>query len=204
MSETIEFVESGDEMTLLIDGGQAMQGWEADLMRRSADILCGYGSEFLEAGLGLGFSALHIARQPTTRRHTVIELHQQVIDHFLARNPLLPVPLDIVKGDFFAVIQTLPPASVDGIFFDLYLPGTTRNDPTFWNVVVPPMIALLKPGGVFIPCFTTLPYFLFMQYFDRAIIERLHYTAYPQTNYTAATSGHAFIQCYFKTKSAAG
>ena len=204
MSETIEFVESGDEMTLLIDGGQAMQGWEADLMRRSADILCGYGSEFLEAGLGLGFSALHIARQPTTRRHTVIELHQQVIDHFLARNPLLPVPLDIVKGDFFAVIQTLPPASVDGIFFDPYLPGTTRNDPTFWNIVVPPMIALLKPGGVFIPCFTTLPYFLFMQYFDRAIIERQPYTAYPQTNYTAATSGHAFIQCYFKTKSAAG
>ena len=51
------------------------------------------------------------------------------------------------------------------------------------------MIALLKPGGVFIPALPPCPYFLFMQYFDRAIIERLPYTAYPQTNYTAATSG---------------
>ena len=197
MNASIEFVENNDETTLLIDGGQAMQGWEADLLRRSGDILCRYGSEFLEAGLGLGFSAMHIASQPTTRRHTVIELHQQVIDYFLARNPTPPAALEIIKGDFFAMLPTLPPASLDGIFFDPYLPVKARNDPAFWNRVVPPMIALLRPGGVFVPCFTTQPYFLFLNYFDHAIIERRHYTAYPQTSYTAANSGHAFIQCYF-------
>jgi hypothetical protein len=151
MNATIEFVESVNEATLLIDGAQAMQGWEADLMRRSGDILCRHGSEFMEVGLGLGLSALHIGSRPTTRRHTVIELHQPVIDHFLARNPTLPAALKITHGDFFAMLPTLPRASVDGIFFDPYLPAETRNDPAFWNAVVPPMMALLRPGGVFVP-----------------------------------------------------
>jgi predicted methyltransferase len=197
MNATVEFVESVNETTLLIDGGQAMQGWEADLMRRSGDILCRHGTEFMEVGLGLGLSALHIGSRPTTRRHTVIELHQPVIDHFLAKNPTLPPALKITHGDFFAMLPTLPRASVDGIFFDPYLPAETRNDPAFWNAVVPPMMALLRPGGVFVPCFTTQPYFLFLHFFDHAIIERRHYITYPQTGYTGATSGHAFIQCYF-------
>ena len=103
----------------------------------------------------------------------------------------------MTHGDFFAMLPTLPRASVDGIFFDPYLPAETRNDPTFWNAVVPPMMALLRPGGVFVPCFTTKPYFLFLHFFDHAIIERRHYITYPQTTYTGATSGYAFIQCYF-------
>ena len=197
MNATIEFVESVNETTLLIDGGQAMQAWEADLMRRSGDILCRHGSEFMEVGLGLGISALHIGNRATTRRHTVIELHQPVIDHFLAGNPILPAALKIIHGDFFAMLPTLPRASVDGIFFDPYLPAETRNDPAFWNAVVPSMMALLRPGGVFVPCFTTQPYFLFLHFFDHAIIERRDYITYPQTAYTGATSGHAFIQCYF-------
>ena len=153
MNANIEFSENADETTLLIEGGQAMQGWEEDLMRRSADILCRHGSEFLEVGLGLGFSALHIAGQPTTRRHTVIELHRPVIDHFIARTPGLPAALQIIQGDFFAMLPTLPPASVDGIFFDPYLPAETRNDPAFWNEAVPPMMALLRPASPFVPCF---------------------------------------------------
>lgn len=197
MEASIKFVESAGETTLLIDGGQAMQGWEADLMRRSGDILCRYGSEFMEVGLGLGISALHIAGQQSTRCHTVFELQQPVIDRFLAQTPSMPGALEIIHGDFFAMLPTLPRASVDGIFFDPYLPAETRNDPAFWNAMVPPMMALIRPGGVFVPCFTTQPYFLFLHFFERAIIERRHYTAYAQTSYTVATSGHAFIQCYF-------
>jgi spermidine synthase len=193
----IEFVATGTETTLLIDGAQAMQGWEDDLMRRSADVLCEHGSEFLEVGLGLGLSALHIAAKPTTRRHVVVELHQPVVDHFLAANPDPPAALEIVLAEFSALLPTLPPASVDGIFFDPYLPAATRNDPAFWNAVMPPMIALLRPGGVFVPCFNTRPYFHFLHYFDHATIERRHYASYPQTTYTAAACGDAFIQCYF-------
>ena len=60
----IKLIEGdGDEVTLLIEDGQAMQGWEKALMWESAEILCKYGSEFLEVGLGLGISALRIAEQ---------------------------------------------------------------------------------------------------------------------------------------------
>ena len=70
----IELIEdTSGETTLYIDGGQAMQGWERDLMWRSADLLCTYGSSFLEVGLGLGLSALRIASHPSTRRHVVVE-----------------------------------------------------------------------------------------------------------------------------------
>ena len=68
----IEMVEDGGAVTLYIDGGQAMQAWERDLMRHSAEMLCACGSEFLEVGLGLGISALHIAAHPNTRRHVVV------------------------------------------------------------------------------------------------------------------------------------
>jgi spermidine synthase len=193
----VEFVETGAETTLLIDGEQAMQGWEEDLMRRSGDILCSHGSTFLEIGLGLGISALHIARKPTTRRHLVIELHQSVIDRFRARTPDPPVALEIRHGDFVDLVPALGPASVDGIFFDPYLPPEGRNDPAFWNAVMPPLIALLRPGGVFVPCFTTRPYFHFLHYFDRAMIERRSYTTYRHTSYTPAAAGTAFLQCYF-------
>ena len=83
----IKLVESNEEVTLYIDDGQAMQGWESALMWESADILCGYGSEFLEVGLGLGISALRIAANPATRHHTVIEKFPRVIELFRERNP---------------------------------------------------------------------------------------------------------------------
>src|SRR6266542_4185269 len=127
---TIELVTDDEgETTLYIDQRQAMQAWERDLMRRSADILCAHGSEFLEVGLGLGISALHIAQHPATRRHVVIEKYQEVIDLFRVAHPVLPPALDIVCADFLDAMQTIEPASVDGIFFDPFLPAEIRNDP---------------------------------------------------------------------------
>ena len=69
----IKLVETPQgEVTLSINDGQAMQGWERQLMGESADMLCAFGSEFLEVGLGLGLSALKIANHSNTRRHTVV------------------------------------------------------------------------------------------------------------------------------------
>ena len=78
----IELVEQGSEVTLLFDDRQAMQAWERDLMFASADLLCEYGSNFLEVGLGLGLSALRIAENPRVRRHVVVEKYKRVIDLF--------------------------------------------------------------------------------------------------------------------------
>src|SRR4029453_18091508 len=56
----IVLADHNGEITLYIDGNQAMQAWEHDLMVELADLLCQYGCEFLEVGLWLGISALRI------------------------------------------------------------------------------------------------------------------------------------------------
>ena len=120
----------GGQVTLYIAGGQAVQGWERTLLCESADILCTYGSRFLEVGLGLGLSALRIAQHPNTRRHLVIEKYQAVIDLFRKLHPFTPSALEIVHADFFEFISHLDPASFDGVFFDPTLPrrfGTTKD-----------------------------------------------------------------------------
>jgi hypothetical protein len=80
----IQLVETtSGEVTLAIDGGQAMQAWELELMHETADILCTYGSVFLEVGLGLGLSALRIASNPGTKRHVVVEKYPRVTELFM-------------------------------------------------------------------------------------------------------------------------
>lgn len=197
-SPAIELVTDPDgATTLYIDNGQAMQAWEIDLMHRSADILCAYGSEFLEVGLGLGLSALRIATHPNTRRHVVVEKYQDVIDLFKQNHPDLPGTLTIVHADFLDYFEAVQPASVDGIFFDPYLPYDVRNDMSFWDGVMPVMTRALRPSALFIPCFTTAPVLGWMDYFDHVSVERHPFVAYDTTEYTRMTAGDAYIQCYW-------
>jgi len=186
------------EITLSIDDGQSMQAWERDLMEESADLLCEFGSDFLEAGLGLGLSALRIAGHPNTRRHTVIEIYDEVIRLFGESCPEPPPTLRIVRGDFFEHIRTIPPASLDGIFFDPALPTALWSDAPFWDEIVPVMARALRPGGVLIPFFSTVPVlrWQFVDLFERVIVLPRTFTAYPDTRYTSATTGRAFIQCF--------
>ena len=199
----VELVEQSGETTLLIDGGQAMQAWERDLMRRSADLLCEYGCDFLEVGLGLGISALHIAGNPRTRTHVVIEKYAQVIDFFRQRHPALPPTLDIVHADLFEYAYRLEPESLDGIFFDPFLIKPDADDyDKLWMSVLPRFVASLRVGGAMMPFFMTRPELRspFCYYFDRIIVERHRYETYPGTVYTPSASGDAFIQCFVKTR----
>lgn len=188
------------EITLLIDNGQAMQGWERELMIESAQILCGFGSNFLEVGLGLGISALAIAEHPNTHRHRVIEKYQKVIDIFHERYPSPPSTLQVVNADFFEFVHGLEPESLDGIFFDPYLPPEMCNDETLWNEVVPLMVRALRNGGALVPFFTLRPILVwqFVPFFSRVVVERRPYVAYPTTDYLTTTQGDAFIQCFIK------
>jgi spermidine synthase len=196
-SPDIELVtESDGTTTLYIDDGQAMQAWEHELMHRSADFLCAHGSEFLEVGLGLGISALRIATHPTTRRHTVVEKYQQVIDLFRERNAA-PDTLSIVRADFVDYMEAAEPESVDGLFFDPYLPADVRDDRSFWDRIMPVMVRVLRPGALFIPCFTTSPYLGWIDYFEHCHVERVAFDAYATTDYTYDTAGDAYIQCYW-------
>ena len=197
----IKLVESNEEVTLYIDDGQAMQGWESALMWESADILCGYGSEFLEVGLGLGISALRIAANPATRHHTVIEKFPRVIELFRERNPSPPPTLEIVHADFFEYIQRMEPESLDGIFFDPYLvPVSLWDDEALWMDVMPAVTRSLRRGGVFIPCFSTRPVlrWQFVHHFDRVVVERRSYASYETTDYVKKDTGDAYIQCFVR------
>jgi hypothetical protein len=198
----IELIERSGELTLLVDGDQAMQGWERELMCRSADILCTFGSVFLEVGLGLGISALRIASNPETRRHVVVEKYQRVIDLFHERHPSLPAPLEIVGVDFFEYIRAVEASSLDGIFFDPHVPKDMREDEGLWKEVVPLLVRALREGGALIPCFSSYPVlrWQFVPFFDRVLVERIPFAAYPTTNYMAQNSGDAFIQCFIKMR----
>jgi predicted methyltransferase len=199
----IELVNNGAETTLYIDGRQAMQAWEQELMWRSADILCSWGSEFLEVGLGLGISALRIASHSNTRRHRVVEKYQRVIDLFQQNHPSPPPTLEIVNADIFEFAYKLETESVDGIFFDPFFSTEIPYDAQeLWRGVLPRLVRALRIGGAFVPYFATKPelrwpYYLF---FDRVIVERHPYDAYPATEYTPQTSGDAFIQCFVRTR----
>lgn len=198
----IELIDRDGEVTLTIDGDQAMQGWEHELMRRSADLLCGFGSEFLEVGLGLGISAVRIATNPCTRRHVVIEKYQKVIDLFRERHPSPPPALDLVQADFFEYVHGLESNSLDGIFFDPHVPPEMRSDEDLWYATVPMLVRGLKPGGALIPCFSSHPVlrWQFVPFFDRVIVERVSFAAYSSTNYMARNAGDAFIQCFIKSR----
>ena len=197
----IEMIESGHEQTLLIDGGQAMQAWETDLMHRSADVLCTYGSRFLEVGLGLGISALRIAGASTTTRHTVVEKYARVIDLFSERHPDPPAALQIVHADIVDYVDGLEPGSVDGIFFDPYFPQEMLDDVAMWNHLVPAMRDALRIGGALVPFATTKPVlrWQFAPFFDRVICERRRFEAYDGTNYMTTNEGTAWIQTFVRT-----
>lgn len=197
----IELINEGDgEVTLLIDGEQAMQAWERELMWESADMLCTYGSNFLEVGLGLGISALRIASNPATRKHVVVEKYERVIDLFRAEHPSLPPTLEIVHADFFEYVHHLEAESLDGIFFDPYVPEEVRNDEELWSRVVPLIVRALRVGGVLVPFFSTRPVlrWQFVPFFERVLVERRTFRAYETTNYVTS-SGQAFIQVFIKT-----
>jgi predicted methyltransferase len=188
------------ERTLYIDGSQAMQEWESPLMQRSAELLCRKGGVYLECGLGFGFSALAIARQPKTQKHTVVEPYDEVIQEFRKTALDIPGNLEIVQADFFEYIESLPTNSVDGIMLDPWLPRKIRDDADFWVKLMEDQITrVLAPGGQFMSFFVTEPKIepRWEPYFDEVLIQRHSYESYSTTSYLQGRlKGTAYIQCF--------
>ncbi|MER5974298.1 class I SAM-dependent methyltransferase [Streptomyces sp. NPDC002055] len=190
--------DSDGEKTLYIDGSQAMQEWEAPLMRRSAEVLCRDGGVFLECGLGFGLSAVAIAEQPNVKKHTVVEVYDEVIQDFKKSAPNLPDNLEIVHADFFEYIESIPTGTIDGIMLDPWLPKAMRDDAEWWDTLMREQITrVLAPGGHFMSFFVTEPKLepRWEPYFDEILIERHAYDSYSTTSYLEGRpSGIAYLQ----------
>lgn len=201
----VSFVRSEiGELTLLINGHQAMQAWEEPLMKRSAQLLCeGVHGTFLECGLGFAMSATEIAHQSTVEKHIVVERYQEVIDWVQAEHVSLPDNLEIVHDDFFDYIDQLESSSIAGIMLDPWVPKEVRDDSAWWDSLIRDGIyRVLVPGGRFVPFFSSDPVIdpYFEPYFDKVIIERHDYTAYGTTSYmNNKPTGYAYLQCFVKT-----
>ena len=194
------------ETTLTIAGRQAMQQWEYELMRRSAEIMCEgtiadtQSKNYLEAGLGLGISARHIGSHASTAQHTVIEKYAKVIQLYTQNFPVLPHRVKLIQDDFFRFIETAPSNYYDGIFFDPALPRPLWDQEDFWQQVTAHMKRILKPAGRLMPFFSTTPEIRkqYRSHFSKVYVERHPFKAYGSTNYTHGLEGDAYIQCFIK------
>jgi hypothetical protein len=179
-----------------------VKAWEKNLMEFSADLLVTFGSSFAEAGLGLGLSALRVVAHQHVTRHTVVELHPEVMRLFESQHHVIPTSLELTSDDFFAWVRRVAPGSLDGIFFDPALPSRIWADASFWQEHMPWIVRAIRVGGAFIPFFSSRPVLReqFLPYFSEIRCYPRPFEAYENTRYTYARSGLAIVQCFIKVE----
>lgn len=146
-----------DADTLLIDGQQVMQAWEAPLMEALADAVTNRRGDVAEIGFGMGLSAAYVqARRP--RSHTIVECHPDVLvalarwrDERVCGQDAPDIRIAACRWQDWDA----PDASFDGILFDTYPTNEDEyaNDATQATTFAASFFAtaqrLLRPGGVF-------------------------------------------------------
>ena len=197
----IELVEKEGEVTLYIDGGQAMQAWNASScgVRQTS---CVPGAlSIWRLDLAWGFRRCEsqaTITPPTHRRGEISTSHRPLLPAI--SEP--PANLQIVKADIFDFALTLEPESLDGIFFDPYLSKDVPCDmQQLWGDVLPALVRSLRIGGAFVPYFSPKPE---LRYHTIIISTESSWNDTP-TQPTAEQStpgeaGDAFIQCFVKTQ----
>ncbi|MFE3498551.1 class I SAM-dependent methyltransferase [Kitasatospora sp. NPDC059146] len=139
--------------SLIIEGQQVMQDWEAALMRRMAERVGAGHGDILEIGFGLGLSATFIEEQGV-RSHTIVEFNDQVLEvakAWRARRP--DSDIELIQGNWQSVMPTL--GDFDGIFWDAFPTSEDEfdqyvlRDSTVAEAFFSEAAAHLRPGGVF-------------------------------------------------------
>jgi predicted methyltransferase len=200
----VQYLSENGEVTLSFDGIQVVQGWETDMLSTMSEMLCDFGGNILEVGLGLGISARKIANYPSIKRHIVVEKYQKVIDlfHINHGSAILPDTTKIVHADIFDFISQIEPNSLDGIFYDPYFPVVDMyEDPVVLEKLLPGLFAALRSGGALMP-FPSLRPLLKEKYFafaSKFIVLRYPFETYQNTTYMQNIhKGNAFIKAVIK------
>ena len=129
-----------DDKIYYLDEGesecQVMMDWEDDIMKASADYVCGNGGDILEIGFGMGISANYIQAN-NINSHVIIENHPQVIEKAKAWAEGKS-NVTIIESDWYDVKDSL--STYDGIFYDTWADANVDN----FKIVLP---TLMKSGG---------------------------------------------------------
>lgn len=133
------------EKLLDADGEAVMMGWEAPLMEKHAEVICGGKtvSHVLNVGFGLGIIDSIIQRQHGhTLEHTIIEAHPDVYAHMIETGWDKKPGVTILFGRWQDVKDKL--TTYDGIFFDTY--GEYYEEMREFHNILP---KILRQGGTY-------------------------------------------------------
>uniref|UniRef100_A0A7S1XDF6 Protein arginine N-methyltransferase 2 n=1 Tax=Compsopogon caeruleus TaxID=31354 RepID=A0A7S1XDF6_9RHOD len=139
LSKTLVFEENRlvDE-----DRDAVMMGWEEELMREHASVLCpSDGLSVLNIGFGLGIMDRELQKYKPAR-HVIIEAHPDVYAHMVHHGWDQKTGVKILFGRWQDVVQSS--GSFDAVFFDTF--GEFYEDLREFHKIVP---ILLKPSGIY-------------------------------------------------------
>ena len=125
----IYYTDNGEEL-------QVMMSWEDDVMKASANYICGNGGDILEIGFGMGIAADYI-QSNDINSHTIIEIHPQIIEKAKVWAQDKP-NVTIIENDWYSVKDSL--STYDGVFHDTWMDNNVNN----FTKVLP---TLMKLGG---------------------------------------------------------
>lgn len=139
---------------LIIKNNCVMVGTEFDMMKVQAKIVGQHGGHILEAGFGLGCSAIHIDSYVNVKEHTIVEINDNVYKNLLEYKNKSNVKINTINEDFEHWIKNEKDNSYDGVFFDTApsledIEYLKENDISNIQKVFKDIYRVLKPGGVY-------------------------------------------------------
>tara|TARA_R110000751_G_scaffold19792_3_gene58849 strand:+ start:562 stop:1179 length:618 start_codon:yes stop_codon:yes gene_type:complete len=134
-----------DKLTFTDDGNllnskglPVMMGWERDIMKHDASIICKNGGDILNIGFGLGIIDNYI-QSHNPKSHWIIEYHPDVYNKMVEDGWLEKPNVNIIFKPWQEVLGDLP--KFDGIYFD-----TWHEDQFLFDDYVS---RILKEGGIY-------------------------------------------------------
>ena len=208
--EVLYEVKLGDEFLMSSLFTQA----EIDLARLGLTALGGTGLDIVVGGLGLGYTALAVLKDPSVKSLTVVEVMEPVIGWH--RRGLIPLGKDLVSdsrcklvhGDFFALAST-PGVGFDGANTTSLVHGVLLDidhSPSHWlnpgnstfytEQGLKAMAEKLHPGGVFGLWSNDPPENAFTALLDRVFeSSKAHVVTFPNPYTGEESSNTVYIAC---------
>ena len=133
-----------DGITRVCDNYAVMRKWEKPMMRKYAEIVTQNGGDILEIGFGMGLSATKIQENPNVTSHTIVEVHDQIVEEaykFQDKHK----NVEVIHANWYDAFHQgdLLEKKFDGVFYDAEF---DKRYELFSKLCIQ---YFLKPGGIF-------------------------------------------------------